>query len=87
MKTRLPAPLVDLLIDGFSFVLRLDDDGPGTSVSTIREAAAALAGEGSVAAYDTERAGAVLRVLPITSARRPCVCAGDAPVRPRAAPA
>ena len=62
MKARLPTLLVDLLLDGFSLLIR-PDKKPGITVSTIAELAAALSLESSSIDYprlpENERGGRI----------------------------
>jgi hypothetical protein len=45
MKRKLVNLLIDVLLDAFSFVLRLKDDSPGIPVTNFRELAEVLARE------------------------------------------
>ncbi len=47
MKRKLVNLLIDMLLDAFSFVLRLKDDSPGIPVTSFRELAEVFAREGS----------------------------------------
>jgi hypothetical protein len=48
MKRKLVNLLIDMLLDAFSFVLRLTDDSPGIPVTNFRDLAEALAREGAI---------------------------------------
>ena len=65
VKTRLPAALVDLLLDCISLLIR--DDSPGVVVTTVQDLGKVLSGEGP---REGERCQSVAPDFPTDAARR-----------------